>query len=567
MHWSSRAAPLFQIAFNFRVGELLNVKLGDCSLILEKHQYAKTLYDLDFNMTPTDSSQLVEVTSNSDMYSLTTTDWILDTNLHIVQTLASTPSITIGDSQLYDKTQVDNALSLRQGPRVESKWPVSLMGRFYQVCDSFPDTVAIKDGGGFLTYGNLSRRVNTLAAAISRAGVVPSIDTFAAMLGILHVRSIYVPLDITVSSTRQRAMTAVCQPKLAICDAVTAEGAEEICADQHRTPKLNLSDVPTAADENPPKAFGDYGFLLPTSGSTGTPKGVRITQSGIMNYAAAKATIFDLGQVKFLQQSSTGFDLSRAQAFNAIVNAGTLVVAPSSTRGDPARIAELILRKSIQFTIFTPSEYSTLTSYAADTLRPISLSNQLSTTDVTRSIGKPILSTSVYISGPHGEPQPIGFPGEICVGGRGVAMGYFGADSDSAKFLHNPLAKYPKVSSNFKVVYKTGDKGCLRQDGSLVLMGRIEGDTTIKLRGLRIDISEVANSILTNAKGSLTDAVVTIRGTPEFLVACVVLARRGALSPDFLSALRSELPLPGYMISSMILPLDKLPITTNGKVD
>ncbi|KAF1948225.1 acetyl-CoA synthetase-like protein [Byssothecium circinans] len=626
MHRSSRAAPLFQIAFNFRVGELLSAKLADCSMSLERYQDAKTPYDMVFNVTQTDSSHLVEVTSNSDMYSSTTTHWVLDAYLHMVKTLASTPSINIGDCQLYARTQVDNALSLGQGPRVESKWPVTLIERFYQVCDSFPDTLAIKDGGGFLTYGQLSRRVNTLAAAISRAGVTsgdhvavlcqPSQDTFAAMLGILHVGAIYVPLDITVSSTRQRAMTAVCQPKLAICDVITAEDAKKLCTGQHMMPNLNLSDVPPSADENTPKAFRDYGFLLFTSGSTGIPKGVRITQSGIMNYAAAKAAVLDLGQARVLQQSSTGFDMSLAQAFNAIANAGTLVVVPSDIRGDPVRIAELMLRESIQFTICTPSEYSTLTTYAADTLRqcknwqyacsggevmtdsllsefrrlelldlavvncygptelscattlnPIPLSTKMSFTDVTLTVGKPIPNTSVYISGRDCEPQPVGFPGEICVGGRGVAMGYFGNDADSAKFLHDQLAKYPKASNDFNFVYKTGDKGCLREDGSLILLGRIEGDTIIKLRGLRVDLSEVAYSILSTAKGTLTDAVVTVRGTPEFLVAHVVLAQRHDSSLDSLSTLRSELPLPRYMIPSLILPLDRLPMTTNGKVD
>jgi non-ribosomal peptide synthetase component F len=109
--------------------------------------------------------------------------------------------------------------------------------------------------------------------------------------------------------------------------------------------------------------------LLFTSGSTGTPKGVRLTQSGIMNYAATKAAMLDLVPVKVLQQSSTGFDMSLAQAFNAFVNGGTLIIAPSSIRGDPARIAELILRESIQLTICTPSEYSTFMTYAVDTLR------------------------------------------------------------------------------------------------------------------------------------------------------------------------------------------------------
>jgi NAD(P)-dependent dehydrogenase (short-subunit alcohol dehydrogenase family) len=109
---SSRAAPLFQIAFNFRIGDLLNVKLGDCSMNLERYRDAKTPYDLVFNVTQTDSTHLVEVTSNSEMYSTKTTQWILDTYLHMLRTFASTPLINIDSDQLYDKSQVNKALSL-----------------------------------------------------------------------------------------------------------------------------------------------------------------------------------------------------------------------------------------------------------------------------------------------------------------------------------------------------------------------------------------------------------------------------------------------------------------------
>ncbi|PSN60130.1 hypothetical protein BS50DRAFT_536013 [Corynespora cassiicola Philippines] len=626
MQRSSRAAPLFQVAFNFRLGELSAVKLGDCSMNLERYQDAKTPYDLVFNVTQTGSSHLIEVTSNSDMYSSATTHWILKAYLHMVQTFATTPSIRVGDRQLCANIQVDEALSLGQGPRVESKLPITLIERFYQVCNSFPDAVAIKDRAESITYSELSRRVNILAAAISKTGVTsgdhvavlcqPSLNTFASMLGILHVGAIYVPLDITTPSSRNIAMISVCLPKLAICDATTVKDAEKLGHAMNRMLKLNISNMLPFADVYPPKAFRDYGFLLFTSGSTGTPKGVQLTQSGIMNYAAAKTAALDLRQIKVLQQSSTSFDMSLAQVFNSIVNAGTLIVACSDSRGDPVAIAELMLRESIQLTICTPSEYSTLTTYAFDILRQceswqyacsggesltdrllwdfqrlelssltlvncygptelscattlniIPLGTKMSITDAIHTVGKPIPNTSVYVDGPNGDPQPIGFPGEICVGGRGVAIGYIGTDTKSHNFLVDALKQYPKASSDFKTVYKTGDRGYLCEDGSLVLMGRMQGDTTIKLRGFRVDLNEVAKSIVIAAKGAIVDAVVTVRGTPQFLVANVVLGRRQDTSTDFLTALRSELSLPQYMIPSIILPLNRLPTTTNGKVD
>jgi aspyridone synthetase (hybrid polyketide synthase/nonribosomal peptide synthetase) len=151
--------------------------------------------------------------------------------------------------------------------------------------------------------------------------------------------------------------------------------------------------------------------------------------------------------------------------------------------------------------------------------------------NVTRSVGKPIPNVSVFISGPDGEPQPVGFPGEICVGGAGVAKRYLEIDGSSAKFPREPLATWTTAFDDFKIVYRTGDKGCMSEDGSL----------------------------------SLAEVVVAVRGSLAFLAAHVVFASGQYVSQDSLSAICHELRLPRYMIPSTIVPLDRLPTTTNRK--
>ncbi|KUJ09018.1 lovastatin nonaketide synthase [Mollisia scopiformis] len=601
---SSAHTPLFQIAFNYRIGDLLQRKLGNCSLNLVRYVDAKTPYDLTFNITQTTpGAHLIEISSSTYLYSASTTEFIMNTYVNLLESLSLDPLQTLQSCTTCSKLQLERAPSLGRGPRIQHMWPETLTERFQQVCTDYPESLAIKHNQLVMTYAQLSRRV-----------INPSIDTYAAMLGILHVGAIYVPLDPVLPVARQRAIMRVCKPDLLLFHCATTIAVAQ-CDVGDFVPRLNLSELPISVDETPATVALDHSdaFLLFTSGSTGTPKGVRLTQSGVMNYAASKSAFLGLGQVTVLQQSSIGFDMSIAQAFNAFANAGTLVVASSECRGDPMMIARLMMENSVHFTICTPSEYLMLATYAPDLLRACSswryacsggepvadglvsafqrleipgltLTNCYGPTEVScavtlrslpvqdessmpYSVGKAIPNTSVYILGDSCEALPIGFPGEIYIGGRGVARGYLDIELKSTKFLPDPFATPEDVSQGWGFMYKTGDRGCLLEDGSLVLSGRIEGDTLIKLRGFRIELNEVANAILQASKGVLSDAIVTVRGQPEFLVAHIVLASGKNQTQAELDRLCACLLLPQYMIPAMIIAIDHLPTTINGKID
>ncbi|PHH91574.1 hypothetical protein CDD83_11168 [Cordyceps sp. RAO-2017] len=344
-----------------------------------------------------------------------------------------------------------------------------------------------------------------------------------------------------------------------------------------------------------------------------------------MNYAASKIRMLGLGQVKVLSQTSIGFDMAVAQAFNAFAAGGTLVVAPLKARGDPSMISKIMLDEAIEFTLCTPSEYLMLATYAADclrqctswrhacsggevvtqrlvhalqrlelpnlaftdcygptevscatTFRTIPLQSAMSSAGggdgegVNSVVGRAIPNTAVYIVGDDGNTAlPPGMAGEICVGGAGVAMGYLDDGLSRDRFAKNPFATPEDVARGHVVMYKTGDRGYLQPDGFLTFLGRTDGGgTVVKLRGLRIDLDEVAAAILKAApEDCLADAVVTIRGEPQFLVAHVALLPGKSLRADELSSLVSELALPRYMIPSVVVPLDRLPTTSNGKID
>ena len=147
------------------------------------------------------------------------------------------------------------------------------------------------------------------------------------------------------------------------------------------------------------------------------------------------------------------------------------------------------------------------------------------------------------------KPVPVGLPGEVVVGGAGVSLGYLNEGGE--KFIPDPFAEPPAVA------YRTGDKGVLRENGALTILGRIAGDAQVKLRGIRIEMEDIESTILRAANGAISHVAVTLGGDPAILVAHAVLTSvvKADDRRDFLEELASNLPLPQYMRPAAIIPL------------
>lgn len=633
LHRSATYPPLFQVAFNYRVGDLLNRDLGPCRLELAQYEDARTPYDLTFNVTLDSSgSNLLEISSNDQLYSADATESILKTYTTLLDSLSRDTHVRVQDSKLFKQEQVEHALSLGQGPRSHHGWPESLPDRINQINQLTPNEIAIKDEERSLSYSLLIHETNAIVSMLTIAGagprsriavlLEPSTTTYTTMLAILCLGAVYIPLDVALPSSRHQTIVKACDPHFLIVHSQTVSAGRNVTSSVFSGLKtVDITNLPYSPLEvlAPGQPTNQESFLLFTSGSTGTPKGIRLSQKGILNYAAAKSSALKLGPVRVLQQSSTGFDMSLAQAFNAFVNGGTLVVASSRVRGDPVLLSKLMRDDQIELTIATPSEYLMMATYGVDHLRnchawrhicsggeavsdqlvsqlqslrlplsiltdcygpteiscagtfnhiPLQVEAHTSASSLNGSVGFPIPNTSVYIlDSQTNEPLPVGFPGEICISGAGVALGYLDLQMNESKFVSNRFATAEDIAAGWRMMYRTGDLGCLRPDGSLLFLGRVDGDSMVKLRGLRIELDEVAHAILVASQGTLTDAAVSIRGDPEFLVAFAVSSPGHDLGPQDLKEILSRLTLPRYMIPSLIFSLDSLPTTPNGKLD
>ncbi|KAF4163071.1 hypothetical protein CNMCM6936_001266 [Aspergillus lentulus] len=451
----------------------------------------------------------------------------------------------------------------------------------------------------------------------------PSPDFIAAMLAILHIGGIYCPLDVSLPHERHRAILQSSRFIALIHHSATSDRAlaliSSMASEDHQMNVIALdgeaqrqaSDVPI----QPPTDSASV--LLFTSGSTGKPKGIFLTQSNFINHISLKTQVLGLQSETILQQSSMGFDMSIIQILSALLNGGRVLIVPSESRRDPVEIARLVSQGAVTLTIATPSEYKMWLRYGSDEhlrnkatawrhaclggepvteqlcrdfalldLPHLGLTNCYGPTEITAAatfqsihismtgekdhrsmmnVGKALPNYSVHIVDSKGHFLPIGMQGEICIGGAGVALGYCGLpEQTAAKFIVDPTTS---TEWPFKRLYRTGDQGRLLEDGSLLFMGRLDGNTQIKLNGVRIELEEVEGAILAGSDGKLSTVVAVAH--KDRLLAYATLTAGISLTETETKQLLiyASLPLPTTMQPSKLIIMDTLPLTSAGKID
>lgn len=512
------------------------------------------------------------------------------------------------------------------------EWPITLSHRIDAITQEQGSNIAIKDGiGNRLTYTQMAGRVNAIAAALQAGKTLdgdivaifqePSSDWICSLLAIFRIGAVYVPLDLRTPLPRLASIVKNCQPRIILTHRPTLEIVFALDALDATT--INVTDLPQS-DSHTPHNRADPSspaVILFTSGTTGIPKGIVINHSNLRNQMESYSKEWNIaaGVGMVLQQSAFSFDFSIDQIFAALANGGALYVVPASQRGDPISITNLMVTEGITYTSATPSEYLMWIRYGAPNLascsnwqyafaggeplaealiynfRSLGLSdlrlfNNYGPAEITVAstkieipynnmpVGEPVPAGymlpnySVYIVDEHLNPLPTGFRGEIVIGGGGVSSRYLDNEElTKRKFLPDVFATSDYVANGWRTMYRTGDRGRLRDDGALICEGRIEGDTQIKLRGFRIELEDIENTMLQVAKGVLIKAVVSLRGQTDeqFLVAHVIFEKTHPAvdREDLLKRLPSLLPLPLYMCPAVVIALDNLPLTHHLKLD
>ena len=478
-----------------------------------------------------------------------------------------------------------------------------------------PGAPALIFGDRMLSYRELDVAANRLAHRLRREGVAPgavvgvaaerSPELVISLLAVLKAGAAYLPLEPSYPPSRLALLIAQADVPAVLtlarlADRLPSEGVLVLAVDA-------LEDELAAERPEAPESGAtpeDLAYVIYTSGSTGQPKGVMNSHRGIVNRLAWMQDAYRLGaDDRVLQKTPFSFDVSVWEFFWPLLAGATLVVAEAEAHRDPAAIARSIAAQGVTTLHFVPSMLQLFldepTIREATSLRRVICSGEAlpfelrerfferlpasvelhnlygpteAAVDVTfwncrreapahvLPIGRPIANLSIHLVDAHGDPAPFGTPGELVIGGVGLARGYLGAPALTAeRFVPDPCSDIPGARW-----YRTGDLARFLPDGAVEFLGRL--DHQVKVRGFRIELGEIEAAIASHE--SVREAVVVLDRSAgrERLVAYLVgVDGREPEIADLRSELRQKLP--EYMVPVRFIPLAAMPLNANGKLD
>jgi amino acid adenylation domain-containing protein len=467
-----------------------------------------------------------------------------------------------------------------------------------------PDRVAVVDQVERFSYAELQRRANQLAHELVARGVEPgslvgicmdrSAPLIVAMLAVLQTGAAYVPIDPTFPPQRQEFMLADAQAPVLITQerflgVIDPKRAQVVCMDRD-WPQIAERPVDPLGIEIDPEATA---YVIYTSGSTGRPKGVLTPHRAVANLLAYMRETPGMTEDDVVASVATqAVDLPVPDYYLTLMVGARLVMVPRDVTMDGVDLADWMARTGATIMAATPTTWQLLVDAGwkgsphlkiqaggealpralAEELRSRSASlwNVYGPTETTvwssvlrlepgegsPPIGGPLWNTTFYVLDPHRQPLPVGIPGELCIGGDGLAPGY----------LNRPELTAEKfVSVNGERLYRTGDLVRWREDGTLEYLGRV--DLQVKLRGFRIELEEIEAVLDTHPDVAGAAAVVReFAPGDQRLVAYVVPVEGHELDVEALRRM-CKTKLAPYMVPSTFVQLERFPTTPNRKLD
>ncbi|MFC3907834.1 amino acid adenylation domain-containing protein [Legionella dresdenensis] len=550
-----------------------------------------------------DALLFLKITASGPEFNLYSNDIRFKNLLEHMAAIINTNDPTI------DILSTDEQQKIRSFNRPKVDLPqISIIEQFERIRLQFPDQIAIVFKDEQWTYkelDNLSDRIsfylNSLKLSIDSPLLI-AMDrhplTIATILGVLKANCCYVPIDPSYPAER---VVAMARDTNALYCLSTTSDINHFKIDKTQAKIIYIDEILVAkyayqlnTKQTYPKA-SDLAYIIYTSGSTGTPKGVMIEHRNVINLVFAETEVCQISvSSRILNIASLGFDAAGWDIYGALLNGGTLYIAPKEIHTSPDELHQFIKNEQISLATLTPAVLALMPREAIDSLKTLVVMGDVCPRDVmefwgssvrlfngygpteatigatmsefkpdknSTCIGKPMLNYEAYVLDEHLNMQPLGIKGELYIAGYGLSRGYF----------NNPeLTRERFIYHKFKGdlaptrLYKTGDLACWNNNGSLEFIGR--KDYQVKIRGIRLELGEV--EIVLEKKPEVQQALVITGGEDgnKHLIAYVTLHDNMQTTKRHLLDYLKHYFHPSVLPQSIMI-LDAFPINANGKID
>ena len=605
-HRDKSRNPLFQIMFQlFRRPSAAGLR-EDVLLPFTPVESGIAKTDLSMDLISTEDGIRGHVEYSTDLFDRVRIERMVAHYGRLLEQIVADPAQRISDIDFLTESERERLLV--EWNRTSAPYPSqrTVPQMFVEQADRTPDASALRFGERTMTYRELRGAAAAVAAELAAQGVQRGdlvglyaergLEVPAAVLGILAAGATYVPLDPAYPSKRIRYLLADSGAK-----AVIAAAGRTAALEGYGGRVLALDDVVARDGDGDlivaDAAATDLAYLMYTSGTTGEPKGVAVTHRNVLRLVMNVRYVELSGAPTILQFAPLSFDASTFELWGTLLNGGTLAIHPP---GVPSleELGAFIMRENVSVFFLTTALFAQMVERCAADLRGVGqvitggeqmfvpvakaawtalprsrIANAYGPTECTTfatmsmigrpetlgdavPIGRPIENTTAYVLDRHGKLMPLGVPGELCLGGDGVAAGYWNRpELTEERFVPNPFGAGR--------LYRTGDIVRFREDGEILFLGR--RDRQVKVSGYRVEPDEVEAAICSHP-AVRTAAVVTGGDELKHLEAFYAVTDDGALAPDALREYLRE-RLPGYMVPTLLEPVDEVPITPNGKLD
>ncbi|MVP02592.1 non-ribosomal peptide synthetase, partial [Paenibacillus lutrae] len=510
------------------------------------------------------------------------------------------PDLKIAEADILSKSERRELLQYFNDTAAEYEQEKTIHQLIEEQSERTPDHVAVVYGEQQLTYRQINERANRLARTLREAGVTTnelvgimterSLEMVVGILGILKAGGAYVPIDPEYPEERIRYLMEDSGAKLLLTQQHLQErvsfGGKMLTLDNEALYRGSSSNL------EPVSGPDDLAYVIYTSGTTGKPKGVMVEHHGLSSLKGLFEEMLRMNETdRVVQFASLSFDASCWEIFQALFFGAALYIPDKETILDYRLFEDFMKKQGITTATLPPTYAAYLNADGMPDLKNLITAGSAASLELIHqwkgkvkyfnaygptedsicttiwsaaasesgpsvTIGSPIQNHRIYIVDSHDQLLPTGIAGEMCIAGAGLARGYLNRpDLTAEKFVDNPFEPGERM-------YRTGDLARWLPDGTIEYMGRV--DHQVKIRGYRIEVGEIEEQLLRIP--SIQEAIVLAREDSNSQQLCAYYV---ADTPLVLRELREALSskLPGYMIPSYFVQVEKMPLTPNGKID